>query len=284
MKKKYIIFDLDNTLYNWVDTIIPAIRVMVESCAAITKIDIDQIYSDLQKVNQKYGTVEHPNSLLEAQCIRRWSGSKQDLDAAFYEFNRYRKLNTVLYEGVDSTLNYLNLSGYGLVLLTDAQVFAAADRIDRLELGQYFDHIYCVASSGAGLDFQLDPWIYGKLKGLQTKLINKQDVKPNPKLIGRILNDLSLQEKDVFYVGDSLFKDISMANASNIRSVWAKYGTSHKKVNMETLFKISHWSDGEIKQQQDFIQRKIAIPDVVLHEGLHEILNFLDTPHQAMRA
>jgi phosphoglycolate phosphatase len=51
--------------------------------------------------------------------------------------------------------------------------------------------------------------------------------KPNPRLLADICSREGFKPSDAIYIGDSLVKDISMANDAGVDSVYAEYGRQH---------------------------------------------------------
>src|SRR5690348_8536444 len=108
-----VIIDLDNTVYDWLTAFVPAFYAMVREAAPLIGIDEDELLDDLQVVHRKHGDSEHPFALLETRAVQRTFAQKsqeqvaQFLDPAFHAFNRMRKQNLRLYEGVHETLEKL---------------------------------------------------------------------------------------------------------------------------------------------------------------------------------
>ncbi len=77
--------------------------------------------------------------------------------------------------------------------------------------------------------------------------------KPNP---AALLAVISHVEGDTpcrtVYVGDSLTRDILMANRAKVPSVLARYGISHTRTDYDLLVQISHWTDDEVSREREF--------------------------------
>jgi FMN phosphatase YigB (HAD superfamily) len=46
-------------------------------------------------------------------------------------------------------------------------------------------------------------------------------------------------------LGDSLSKDVAAARAAGVRDVWARYGTRPREENLNTLRRITPWTETE---------------------------------------
>ncbi|QSR20992.1 HAD family hydrolase [Hyphomonas sp. KY3] len=270
---KSVIFDLDNTLYNWVDAIVPAIREMVEKTSEITGISEEEIIRDLRKVNVSKGTIEHPYSMLEAECIRDFFAEQPEgsaekvIDPAFHAFNVHRKTNLKLYEGTKKLFKYLRRRQFRILAFTEARIEATVDRLSRLELERFFDVIYCVRSVGfSDSDLHNDKF-YSRIEPSKIRLLDSSVRKPNPEVLQQILDAEGLTPSETWYVGDSLIRDVGMAVSAGVNSAWAKYGTKHDPENMKFLVSITHWSDDEVKENIELSRQHQPKPDFVLDDS-----------------
>src|SRR5258706_8504835 len=97
------VFDLDNTLYDWYASFLPAFYSMVDVAVSILKCDREHLLDELRLVHVKHHDVEHPFSLLETETVQeisRWHGpaeARRILDPAFHAFNKARKDNLALF-------------------------------------------------------------------------------------------------------------------------------------------------------------------------------------------
>lgn len=104
------------------------------------------------------------------------------------------------------------------------------------------------------------------------------EVKPNPKLLLHILDSVSADPSQSLYVGDSLTKDISMAQAANVRDVYAEYGPAHlnqHRERYELLRRVTHWTDAEVAEEIELSKHK-ANPSYTLKETFAEILTLFE--------
>jgi hypothetical protein len=59
------------------------------------------------------------------------------------------------------------------------------------------------------------------------------------------------------YLGDSLIKDVAMAQDANVTDVLAEYGVVQHCENYEILRKVAHWAEEDVKREQATKTRKI---------------------------
>lgn len=273
-----IAFDVDNTLFNWIDSIVPAIRNMVEVATEITDLPFEEITESLRLENKKRHSVEHPYALADTAIMREFfkgapfKERKDKLRPAFEAFNAVREAKLVPYPHVPEFLDALS-GGVGLVAYTESGVIGASYRLQKMDLERYFQKVYC---GDIGVDQEervrfkrafsyLDPMKY--------TLLDPALRKPSPLVLARIQNELGANMSH--YVGDSLFKDVGMAKEAGVRAAWAKYGISHDSENADYLIKISHWSDSEIEQFKAQSYMSPPTPDVVLKNNITELLSEL---------
>ncbi|KAA5804674.1 HAD family hydrolase [Alkalicaulis satelles] len=278
MKKPIIALDVDNTLFNWVDTIVPAIREMIFEASNITGLNFDHIVNSLQKENRKRHSVEHPYTLAETDIMKAYyQGAsfkhiKDNLMPAFEAFNVVRQSGLRPYPGVVEFLSKA-CSEFSLVAYTESHVLGTSYRLQKLDLEKYFSKVYCGDIHADDEEKARFGRVLSGLDGGKYSLLDSTLRKPSPHVLGRISKDS--ESKIIVYVGDSLYKDVSMANYSQVRSAWAKYGTHHKQENSDFLIRISHWGPAEIEEFKAQSRRPPPIPDLILEHSLCELEELL---------
>lgn len=243
-----VITDLDNTLYDWVLAFVPALYAMVDEAALLIGVDRERLLDDLQAVHRLHGDSEHPFALLETLVVQeRFVGVSrnevaQTLDPAFHAFNRVRKHNLKLYEGVYEALDRLHRIQVPVVAYTDARVINCIFRIERLGIKKFISHLYAPShvikevGSLADEDFVC--------------LLPHTDRKPNPQTLIDICSRYDVEPSAALYIGDSLVRDIFMAKRAGLQSAWASYGTSYDKGLWEQLVRVTHWTDSDVEREK----------------------------------
>ncbi|WP_426256797.1 HAD family hydrolase [Sphingomonas sp. DC2300-3] len=243
-----LVTDLDNTLYDWVGSFVPAFYAMAEKAAAILDLDIETLLDDLRLVHQRHGSSEHPFALLEAASVRaRLSGLSRNeraevLDAAFHRFNSVRKERLALYDGVTATLEALAERGVPMVAYTDARIPNSLYRVNRLGLDHFIEHLY---APGARFPDRVDT----PARETLLKVLPEGDKKPNPRTLLDICRDLGVPPGQTLYIGDSMSRDIFMAASAGVRSAWARYGIEVEPGLWEKLVRITHWTDTDVADE-----------------------------------
>lgn len=229
-----VVTDLDNTLYSWVDYVVPSLEAMVASLESTTGLPRIRIVQALKAVYTKYESNEYPFAIQESDLFAPY---REDFDSfnelviwpAARAFKAARERYLKPYPGVPETLEAIRSRGLTLVALSDAPRNAAELRLKWLKLDGQFDALYTLP--GHPLPEHVDPRIRRKeAEGhyrSKTRVVElpREAEKPNPLGLKRILQDFELRGQEVLYVGDSLQKDMVLAQDCGAAAVWAEYGT-----------------------------------------------------------
>lgn len=253
---KLLITDLDNTLYDWVSFFSQSFEAMVNSIVELTGIEKSMLLRDFKDIHQKYNSSERPFAALEVKAIIDYFGTtdkevlKTKLVPAFRSFSETRKDTLKLYEGVTETLAKLREHGIIVVGHTESYEVNAVYRAKKLGLDKYLKHLYTIGSNSSSHPDLTKPMIDPSDVEWVVKL-PEEERKPNPQLVLDICEREGISPSDTYYIGDSIVKDMSMANAAGINSVWAKYGKDFQSANWKLLVSITHWTDEDVKIEED---------------------------------
>jgi len=280
--KRLLVCDLDNTLYDWVRYFVLSFYSMVDEVVRLTGCDREQLLDDFRLVHQQHSDSEHPFALLETETIWRiFPGlSRKDvmveLNSAFHAFNKSRKENLRLYPGVEDTLRYLSNSEIVLVAHTESRLYAAVDRLTRLGLIRYFRRVYCRSRSQTSHpDPQVgEDWL-SRVPMEKIRELSHHQRKPNPEVLLEICKDEGIDRSATVYVGDSLARDILMAEDAGVFSAWAQYGAAHGREEYEKLVRVTHWSAEDVIRERELSRRvegEGIAPSLILRHGFSEIL------------
>jgi len=243
-----VVTDLDNTLYPWVDYVVPSLEAMVDSLVATTGLPRIRIVQSLKAVYAKYESNEYPFAIQESELFKPYdkdfdSFNALVIDPARLAFKAARDRYLHPYPGVKETLQALQGRGLKLVALTDAPRNAAEGRLRTLKLDTLFDAVYTLPAYP--LPDHVDPEIRRKEEaghyraGVPVTELPPDHEKPSPAGLKRILADLGLKGEQVLYVGDNVKKDMPVAEACGALGVWAEYGTYISKEYRDRLQVIS---------------------------------------------
>jgi phosphoglycolate phosphatase len=229
-----VVTDLDNTLYPWVDYIVPSLEAMVDSLVASTGLPRVRIVQSLKEVYTRYESNEYPFAIQESDIFKPYekdfdSFNKLVVDPARRAFKAARERWLRPYPGVPETLEWIRSHGLALVALSDAPRNAAELRAKWLRLDGHFDALYTLP--GYALPKNVDPEIRRREEAghyrsrTPVRELPREAEKPSPQGMERILADFGLEGPEVIYVGDNVAKDMPIARACGALGVWAEYGT-----------------------------------------------------------
>lgn len=280
--KKLLITDVDNTLFDWVDTWYRSFSAMLGEVARIMKIPESSLFDSISKVHQKYGTSEYAFLLEEIPEVRERYGDNtlQVMQPAIEAFREARRSALVLYPSVMETLKSLKSSGVKLVAYTESQEFYTHYRFRKLELDSIFDFLYSppdhplpVANPNLIRKY---PESNYRLKSTISRFTPVGEIKPNPDILQSIIHECGVAKQNAVYVGDSLMKDIAMAQSAGVLDVWAKYGQAQDREQYELLRKVTHWTPEMVAQERQINEGKKVQPTHVLESGFSEICALID--------
>jgi phosphoglycolate phosphatase len=243
--------------------------------------------SEIRKVHQAHGTSEYSNLLNELPSLQMRSGNKVPIeifDDAVHALNSKRKSATRLYPGVRDTLLQLRQRGITIVAYTESIAYWTAWRIKHTKLDGIIDALYSAPDhdlpNGTSFeDLRRPEYRLGEGYELDKTIhrhIPKREVKPNPEILIDILSDLRYEIHEALYVGDSLMKDVAMAQAAGVLDAHAKYGEAQHVAEYDLLRRVSHWPDAVVEKEKELMTQPDIVPTITLQRGFGEILQYFD--------
>ncbi len=239
MPIRLVVTDMDNTLYSWVDYIVPAVEAMVDAVCRATGFPRIKVVQSLKEVYTKYESNEYPFALQESSIFAEFpdfgSFDKLVIEPARAAFSQARKKYLRPYKGVLETLDELSRRNLPVVALTDAPRNPAVLRAKKMGLDERLTALYTLP----GFDF---PELPDGSKLVAPDILAREErgdyrpkckvvelprelEKPNPSGLLRICEDLGVRPDETLVVGDSVRKDVGVAQAVGAVDCWAEYGT-----------------------------------------------------------
>jgi len=197
-----VIFDLDNTLTDFMQAKENAIKAAVDAMIDTgLKLSREESHRQIFEIYRDRG-IEYQrvfNIFLEEHF-----GEMDDrvLAAAVVAYRRARDGSLFLYPHALLTLNRLLKEGYKLAVVSDAPRFEAWLRICSLQLQHMFDEVLTFDDTG----FR----------------------KPSPEPFIMVLDRLGVQADRAVMVGDWPERDIAGASGAGLHTVYARYGDTYK--------------------------------------------------------
>jgi phosphoglycolate phosphatase-like HAD superfamily hydrolase len=276
-----VILDLDNTLFDWVEVWHQSFTAMLEELVRTSGVERETLLQDFKVVFTRHGTSEYAFALEELACLRA-KHSREEIPkfyaAAIAAYHSAGKQALRLFPGVEESLRQLRNLGCLLIGYTESMACYTCFRMRALRLDGVLDYLYSSPDhdltpgvtpySPWMMDFVVDP----SLRRTVQRSTPRGEVKPNPKILLEIVQDVGVPPYEVLYVGDSLLKDISMAIDAKVTNAWAKYGIGCGRAEYELLRSVTHWPDSSVEQEQRLTADQVR-PDLILSHSLAEVLS-----------
>lgn len=205
---KAIILDLDETILDSGDPDVAWLAVCREMAANVQRVTAEGLFTAVIDARDWFWdnnrrAREGRLDLLEARrTIFREAFSKLGVrDVAPREIDSMAKRYTLLRDEAVTpfplalvALRQLRSAGVKLALLTNGSAEKQRDKIERFELGAFFDHVQIEGELGIG--------------------------KPDPRAFETVLGALGVASADAWMVGDNLLSDIEGAQRAGMHAIW----------------------------------------------------------------
>lgn len=268
-----VVTDLDNTVYSWVNYIVPALEAMVASLCQTTGFPRIRVVQSLKEVYERVGTNDYSFAIQESKIFAEFHSDFDSFQALVIEpakqaFASARRKYLQPYPGAIEGLSALRTAGLRVVALTDAPRNSAEARVRGLSLDGLLEAVYTLP--GYPLPEAVDERIRQRELegGYRSKIpvveLPQDHEKPDPRGLLRVVADLGLSLDEVIVVGDNRAKDGGMARAAGARWAWAEYGTYLSLEYRERLDTISARSATRRHLSENEPGKPLPDPDFVL--------------------
>lgn len=286
MQIKCLIVDLDNTLWNWFHSWHSGFRPFLTELEKATNLTEEEILPKIKIIHEKHKTSEYANRLDELDFVDKNITDielRKKYGDIFREESIGRDKGLSLYENVYETLIFLKSKGIKIVAYTDSMGLYTKERIYKLNLDGIIDNVYTpripiekVRSvfEEAGMISVPDV----QLKITSIKDLGTHDHKPNEKALLHIISDQGFEVEECAYIGDSLDRDVAMAQRAGVIDIWASYGKEIDKDEYELLKKVTHWTPQNVEREADHDDNTRIIPTYTV-SNFSQIRNILDIRH-----
>lgn len=286
-----LVTDLDNTVWDWVEIWYQSFSALLSEIVSISGIPQEKLEPEIRRVHRLRGTSEYSYLIGELPCLQKKHGAGADLQTIYKDaINAAREARNRalrLYPNVRETLTKIRDHGTMIAAYTESGAFYTSARIKKLGLDGLLDYLYSPPDhdfpEGVSADElrKLKPSAY-ELKSTICRETPKGHLKPDPEVLKSMMKDLA-NGSGVAYVGDSLMKDIAMAQSVGAIDVWAKYGLAQDRPEYALLRRVSHWSDADVEREKAIAKRPNVSPTCVLGESFDEILEHFEFVSNARR-
>jgi phosphoglycolate phosphatase-like HAD superfamily hydrolase len=278
-----VITDLDNTLYDWFEVWYHPFRTLLDALERDSGISRDALIREIKQVHERHQTSEYAFLLQELPSLQRLHPGEDVVkiyDDVIHRYRRIRKQRLQLYPGVLHTLEALKRAGALVVGYTESMSFYSASRVLALGLDGLLDFLYspedhALPSGLARENIRMYPPDRYRLLHTVHRHTPAGELKPNPAVLLDIIREVGGSTSTCLYVGDSLVKDILMAQDAGVIDVHAKYGTAHTREEYELLRSVTHWTAEQVERERAAGLRTIR-PTFTLEHGFQELLDLFE--------
>lgn len=279
--KHVLVMDLDNTLWDWFAAWHSSFSSMLGVLVNDSGVPQGVLETQLRTLHQRYGTVEYANALSEVPALIEAAGGLEPWRAfprAVQMLRMESRRHTQLYPGVYQTLMWLRRAGITLIGYTESLSYWTAWRLQRTGLDGVIDVLYSspdhdLPRGKAFEDMRSQPEDAYKLKITRHRHVPKGVTKPNMQVLITILEENGFQPLEAIYIGDSLMKDVAMAQSAGVTDVHAKYGEAQQRPEYDLLRRVTHWTDEDVERERAHMgPQKPVVASHTCNSGFDEVL------------
>lgn len=275
-----VVTDLDNTLWDWFDAWYRSFSTLLSEVSRLSGVAVTVLEQEARVVHQRRGTSEYSYLLNELPSLLSLSSDPlTDFDEAVHAQNAVRKASTRLYAGVATTLKTIRGAGVPVVGYTESLAFWTEWRMRRLGVDGLLSALYSSPDHDLpeGVSFEdlrtQSPDHYG-LRFTPHKHVASGVEKPSTAVLTQIIQSMGAVPATTLYVGDSLIKDVAMAQAVGTYDAHAAYGTTQHRPEYALLRRVTHWTDETVEKERLAAERAgVVTPSYVLDRGFDQLLN-----------
>lgn len=282
--KRALIIDLDNTIWDWVHIWYSYFSTLLRGIQQHVNVDEDDLLSQIRLIHQKHGTSEYAFLLNEIPALVQAYGSSEAINEALrdviHSFRRARKRSMALYPGVGDLLHNLKPKSVKIAAYTESLEYYTFHRIKTLGLDGVIDRVYSPEDHKIPDNIDIAELRYYEQSYYQLKITEHRytppgRLKPDAGILLNIVDDLGVSPEQCVYIGDSLMKDIPMAQDAGVLDALAEYGAAQNRSEYELLRRVSHWTEADVEREKVVLARPSAKPSIVLRKSILEILEYV---------
>lgn len=276
--KTALITDLDDTLIDWLRFWHDPFRVLLTELQEATGVSEEQLVEEFQTLHRETRTSESSFLVRQLPSLGLdFDASKslpRPIDEALHAYYSERLKHMKLAPGVAETLTTVRGTGALIVVFTEALDYYARERIRRLGLDGLVDFLYSPPDHDlpSGFERYYPEEHYG-LECTEHRHLEHGFQKPDPAILVEILEECGLSKDQAVYVGDNPMKDVRMAQKAGVLDVHAAYGEGLGRDEYRLLQAVSHWTDEDMRREEELKAESEIIPSCTLDESFSELLD-----------
>ena len=280
-----LVTDMDNTLFDWLGMWQAAFGAMLEHLMADSGVPRATLEAEFFAIHQRHGTTEYAFAIQELPSLRaRHAPDAEDLPgryaAAIDAYRVMRRRTLALYPGVRETLRAVRAAGALVIAYTESRAYYADYRVRTLELDGALDYLYSLPDHAlpegvTASQIRRYPPEHYRLRSTVARHTREGTWKPDASVLRDILSDVGAEPAAAVYVGDSLIKDVTMAQAAGVLDVFARYGDVRSRPGYDLLRRVTHWSPAMLARSEGIREADVR-PTHVLGDGFAELVDHVE--------
>jgi len=262
-----------------------AFGAMLEHLMADSGVPRATLEAEFFAIHQRHGTTEYAFAIQELPSLRaRHAPDAEDLPgryaAAIDAYRVMRRRTLALYPGVRETLRAVRAAGALVIAYTESRAYYADYRVRTLELDGALDYLYSLPDHAlpegvTASQIRRYPPEHYRLRSTVARHTREGTWKPDASVLRDILSDVGAEPAAAVYVGDSLIKDVTMAQAAGVLDVFARYGDVRSRPGYDLLRRVTHWSPAMLARSEGIREADVRPPHV-LGDGFAELLDHVE--------
>lgn len=281
--RSILITDVDNTLLDWVSVWHASFSAMLAELISTSGVTEALLLPEIRTVHQRHGTSEYAFLIDEIPSLKKAAGSQPTVEFyadAIQAFREARRDTLALYPGVMEFLRTAKASGTLVIAYTESKAFYTEYRFRKLGLDEVVDYLYSppdhdLPAGTSKSQLRKYPASHYEMAKTKHRHTPEGEVKPNSTILAGILGEIGAQPHQAIYVGDSLMKDIVMAQDVGILDAHASYGAAQHTDAYTLLKKVTHWTAEDVERETKIMQHPPVTPSITLEQRLDELADFV---------
>ena len=280
MGNNICVFDLDNTLYDFVDFFAPAFRGMISAISQKTNISEKILIEDAKEVYQKRGFLEYYFLIREMKSFLNYNKDdiiKLELLARIV-FGKIRKSRLKLYPNMYDVISNLYDGGVTIVAITNAPRHQTCKRLKDLQINKFFSRVICIE------DPEIPDYYTAKInpcKNISTIILTRTESKPSPTSYEK-LKEYYSDKSNFWVVGDNVDRDLKPASNLGYKTIWASYGCEIDKKNYDTAYELTpsnlkkHETSNKTYTPDYTIKNPLELLEIIPYVKQLNLLDFIE--------
>ncbi len=229
-----VIWDGDNTLWDWMEYAVPAYEAMCAEIARISGKSEDETAEAMKVFYTSKGTIEDAGLIqgLQSSGFFNEVGGfdiGKTVQRVQRIFSNVRSKNLNVYEGITDSVRQIHNRGIRQILLTDAPLVQANGRMKHTKLRGYFSDIHAMPAA-------VIPNLHNRFRETESSVITNPanhvltGEKPHTDLAAILSMTRDEIAATVAIVGDNDSKDMELARQFNCVGIHAEYGAAQAEL------------------------------------------------------